>query len=777
MHNSYFRNIILVVFFLTLIFNCVSLAQPIDAGPNLAVCPGTQVNLSAVINPGMSAAGPATNITNIMSCDDCSSPVINIGFTFNFYGNDYTQCVVTSNGYLTFDLNNANGYSPWSITAAIPNTNLPRNAIMAPWQDINPAIGGVDIIRYQLFGTAPYRVFVVEFLDVGMFSCGQSFCYGGQIKLYETTNVIETHIANKPLCSSWNGGRAIHGLHNATGTIAHVVPGRNFPNQWTATNDGKRFTPNGNNNYTITNIPFNPTILGTTPPSNLFQWFIAGNNTVQATGLTYNPIPTSTTNYVIKYTYSSCGGFTFSDTVTVSMTNLSPQIAGTNTYCEGDSTLIYTTQLYNAYLWSNGATTDSIWVTQGSYTVQVTDANGCTGNSQPYQVTALPLPQPAITGPNEYCAGSSVNLQTTVSYANYLWNTGDVSSDITVTAGDYTVTVTDANGCVSVSQPFNVIENPLPTPVIQGQNIYCEGGPNTLSTTQTYTQYLWSDNSTNSTLTLYGGGTGSYVVTVTDSNNCVGTSAPFDVTEVILTPAITGVEDFCEGSSISLGVSNGPYASYLWSTGSTSSEILATGGSYTVTVTDINGCTKSASALAPATPAPTAAFFATPQPALISAPVISFVNTSSPDAITFQWDFAGFGSSSEENPIFEFTEPGFWDVTLQVWNYLGCTDSVAQTIEIKPQSEIYVPNAFTPDGDGLNDVFFAHGNDLIGRHIELHVYNRWGQRVYYGTSVEKPWDGTYNGEPCPPGVYAYRLFYKDQEGKIYRFMGNVNLIR
>ncbi len=775
--TSYIKFFVAFIAFLFLGVSYVSLAQPIDAGQNLAVCPGTPVNLSAVINPGMPSASPATNVTNIMSCDDCSSPVVNIGFPFTFYGNTYTQCVITSNGYITFNLANASGYSPWSITNAIPNPALPTNAIMAPWQDINPAIGGVDIIRYQLFGTAPNRVFVVEYLDVGMFSCGQSFCYGGQIKLYEGTNIIETHIANKPLCSSWNSGSAIHGLHNANGTIAHVVPGRNYPNQWTATNDGKRFTPNGNNNYTITNIPFSPTILGNTPPNSSFQWFIAGNPTVQATGLTYNPTPTNTTNYVIRYTYSSCGGFTFSDTVTVSMTQITPQIAGVNTYCAGDSTLIYTTQPYNVYLWSNGSTSDSIWVTQGSYTVQVTDANGCTGNSSAYQVTELPLPQPVITGDNEYCAGGNVSLQTTQTYSDYLWNTNETSSSITVTAGDYTVTVTDANGCVSVSQPFTVIENPLPEPVIQGNSVYCEGGPNVLSTTQSYSQYVWSNNSTNSSITLYGGGSGSYVVTVTDNNNCVSSSAPFDVTEVILTPAITGVQEFCEGSAITLGVSNGPYAQYLWNTGSTAPEISVTGGEYTVTVTDINGCTKSASALAPATPAPTAAFNATPQPALISAPIITFVNASSPDAITFQWDFAGFGTSSEQNPIFEFSEPGFWDITLQVWNYLGCTSTVTQTIEIKPQSEIYIPNAFTPNGDGINETFFAHGNDLIDRHIEVHVFNRWGQRVYLGTSVEKPWDGTCNGELCPSGVYTYRIFYKDQEGKIYRFMGNVNLIR
>jgi len=711
-----------------------------------------------------------------MSCDDCSSPVINIGFTFTFYGINYTQCVVTSNGYITFNLANANGYSPWSISSGIPNPSLPINAIMAPWQDINPNLTPAnDIIRYQTFGTAPNRVFIVEYLDVGMFSCGTSFCYGSQIKLYESTNVIETHIANKPLCASWNSGYAIHGLHNSTGTLAAVVPGRNFPNQWVATNDGKRFTPNGAN-YTISNIPFNPTILGTIPPASSFQWFVAGNPTVIGTGTSLTTTPTTTTNYVIKYTYSSCGGFSFTDTVKVTMSNLTPTVTGNNQYCAGNNTTLSTTNAYASYQWSNGATTSSIDVTAGSYTVQVTDANGCTGNSPAFTVTENPLPQPIISGLTEYCIGDSVQLQTTTPYSAYEWSSGAITANTYVQAGSYTVTVTDANGCINSSQAFDVVENSLPVPIIQGLSIYCEGGPNTLNTSVPYAQYAWSNASTNADITLYGG-SGTYTVTVTDANGCTGTSAPFQTTEVILYPAINGIQPFCEGTSIPVGVDNGPYAQYTWSNGDQSEFTLATGGNYQVIVTDINGCTKSASAFIPATPSPIASFYATPQPALISEPMVNFINTSSADAVNYQWNFASFGTSTEENPYFEFEESGFFDVTLQVWNYLGCTATVTETIEIKPQSLIFIPNAFTPNGDELNPTFFPSGNNLVGKHIEVHVYNRWGQRMYYGTSPDKPWDGTYEGEPCPPGIYIYRIFYKDDEAKIYRFMGHVNLIR
>ena len=104
------------------------------------------------------------------------------------------------------------------------------------------------------------------FAGIPMFSC-TDICYTSQIKLFEGTNIIETHIAQKVLCTTWNDGAAIHGLHNSTGTIANIVTGldgieRNYPNQWTCENDGWSFTPNGPNDYTIQNITFAPAVAG-----------------------------------------------------------------------------------------------------------------------------------------------------------------------------------------------------------------------------------------------------------------------------------------------------------------------------------------------------------------------------------------------------------------------------------------------------------------------------------------------------------------------------------
>ncbi len=180
-------------------------------------------------------AGTALTLT-----DDVHSPVVNIGFTFCFNGTNYTQCVISSNNYITFNLANAGLYSPY-ITVAIPSGTpaQPHNAVLDPWQDINPGVGGS--VFYQTLGVAPYRRFVVSYLNVPMFLCtGQ--LYSSQIVLYERTNCIESLILSKPICATWNNGNAVQGLQNNGGTSATTVLGRNNT-QWTATAEGRFFSP------------------------------------------------------------------------------------------------------------------------------------------------------------------------------------------------------------------------------------------------------------------------------------------------------------------------------------------------------------------------------------------------------------------------------------------------------------------------------------------------------------------------------------------------------
>ncbi|MBL4587592.1 MAG: T9SS type A sorting domain-containing protein, partial [Flavobacteriales bacterium] len=124
--------------------------------------------------------------------------------------------------------------------------SVPINAILGPWQDINPAFngsaGGGGRVSYATYGVPPYRRFVASYDTVPMFSCTQ-LEFTNQIVIYESLNVIDINIANKPLYETWNGGAAIEGIQNQDGTEAYVIPGRNFPELWTAQYDSYRFVP------------------------------------------------------------------------------------------------------------------------------------------------------------------------------------------------------------------------------------------------------------------------------------------------------------------------------------------------------------------------------------------------------------------------------------------------------------------------------------------------------------------------------------------------------
>jgi len=178
--------------------------------------------------------------TPIFLTDDLHSASIPMGFGFCYNGVTYTDAIISSNNYITFDPFLANTYSPWN-TVAVPSLTPGQvaNSIMLPWQDINPATGGN--IFYTTLGTAPFRRFVVTYLNVPMFSC-TSQLYTSQMILYESSNCIGTMIDQKPICLSWNNGEAVHGLQNLDATQAITVTGRNNT-AWAANSSGHLFTP------------------------------------------------------------------------------------------------------------------------------------------------------------------------------------------------------------------------------------------------------------------------------------------------------------------------------------------------------------------------------------------------------------------------------------------------------------------------------------------------------------------------------------------------------
>lgn len=198
----------------------------------------TPITFAPAPNVGISLVG------GFGSADDGVSQAIQIGFDFCFYGVTYSEVYVGTNGWVSF----SSGQPATFTSAPIPSPaiNFPKNCIMAPWQDWWSNLNGSGNIVYQTLGTAPFRRFVVSFVGVPLFSCTSDFGTF-QIILNECSNTIEVHIANKPPCPGWAGGTAVLGLHNATGTAAHPVPGRNST-QWVVpptAPEGWLFVPDG----------------------------------------------------------------------------------------------------------------------------------------------------------------------------------------------------------------------------------------------------------------------------------------------------------------------------------------------------------------------------------------------------------------------------------------------------------------------------------------------------------------------------------------------------
>jgi len=279
-----------------------------------------------------------------------------------------------------------------------------------------------------------------------------------------------------------------------------------------------------------------------------------------------------------------------------------PPITGNLFFCSGSSTVL-DAGVYDSYLWSSGATTQTISVnTSGTYTVTVDD--GGTPLTFSETVVEFQNPTPIITGNSSFCSGTNTQIDAGAGYTDYLWNSGSSNQTISVsTAGTYTVTVTDGNTCTA-SANTTIIENPNPTPIITGNLSYCIGFSTTLDAGSNYTTYLWNDGS--SVQTLLVSNPGDYTVTVTDGNGCTGSTSVSVIQNQATTTNISanGPLTFCDGDSVRLSADLG-YSSYLWSNGAISRTTKAfSSGVYIVTVTDANGCTSSSDVTVTVNPNP-----------------------------------------------------------------------------------------------------------------------------------------------------------------------------
>jgi gliding motility-associated-like protein len=741
--------------------------------------------------------------------DDTQSNIFNIGFTFCFYGQTYTQFRIGSNGWVSLGA----GAQPFTFTSlSIPTANaaVPKNCIMSPWQDWNPGIGGQ--VRYQVQGTAPCRKLVVSWIGVPMYSC-TNLQGTFHIVLYESTNYIETYIANKPNCPQWAGGTAVHGIHDATGTQAVTVIGRNSQ-QWTAVNDARRWTPSG------------PAVIPT------LTWYQIGNPVPIATGvnqITVTP-PVQGANYTCHLEYPACntgwstcnaGAGLGPDTVFVQpgppVLN-QPNFVTTNPLCNGNCNGSITVNPTNGtapfnYVWTTAQNTQTINnLCAGTYTVTVTDVNNCTVTANATLINPPALQLPLMAANNPVCFGNCngtaiVNPIDGIAPYTYLWSNGQITQTaIGLCAGTYNVTVTDANGCPA-SNTITLINPPM---VVVG-NITSLDTICYLSTNETYSvpnlgagySYNWSsvgnitlgqgtNNITVNWSTLPPGFIpGAVNVVSINQNGCTSLPQAVDVYILNVLPTIDSIAPLCDYANCVTLIGNPIGGTFTGNgiNGNTFCPSPLITGTNTITYTYVqSNCTFDTTRSITVYPRPAISQIQNNLGNLTS----EFIELCEGDSISrvYSATVSGGGNivwilnqDSIANPTLLISWNSFGTFTFSVVGYQnGCVSypvTFATTIQRCPEELIYIPNTFTPDGNENNNTWlpvFTSGFDPTD--FYLTIFNRWGELVFKSYDSTAAWDGTYNNTMCQDGTYTWIIVYGDKNtDKETLIKGNVILIR
>ncbi len=505
--------------------------------------------------------------------------------------------------------------------------------------------------------------------------------------------------------------------------------------------------------------------------------------------LTDSPLVPSTT-YVATGTTNGCSS-TSQGIITVTP---SPSVTVTNSAtCLGfPATLTATAVNQTSITWSSGETAVfSITKNPGAlgantYTVTVTGANPACIDTAIATIFVNPNPVVTVTSSPDVCLGQTSTLTATGAATAYSWLPGGSAlNPLTVVAplGStvYTVTGTiTATGCTG-TQTGTITVNPIPLVTVTPPQTICQGGTANITASGAQT-YVWSPNiGATGDVTPPVGSNNSYTVTGTLAN-CSNTA----VTNVAVNPLPTftvSSTSVCAGVLATLIASpSGGGVTYTWIPGGSIADSitvsLQSSTTYTVTATTTSSCTATGTGAITVFPNPSPGFDA-PQKITLSEANLTFSDKESTNAIikAWLWNFGDSTTSILQNPQHIYADTGLFNICLNVVSNGGCVGSICKDIIIIPDLLVYIPNAFTPDGDGLNDGFGFKNSGLTSKGFEFRIFDRWGEQMYYTNDISGLWDGTFKGAPCQQDVYVYTILVVDNFGKEKKYLGNITLVR
>lgn len=523
-----------------------------------------------------------------------------------------------------------------------------------------------------------------------------------------------------------------------------------------------------------------------------------------------NITPISTKTYTIEVT-DACDNSVY-DSVEVIVNGITVDAGQDTAICAGDSITLTATGA-TTYQWSNGSVTPSITVSPAATTTYfVTGTALCTGEDS---VTVQVNPLPVINiqaSQDSVCAGEFTSLSASGA-STWSWSStpsdnsllGQETQDtITVSPNQsttYLVTGTDQYGCES-SASHIIVAKPSPTSDFAVlDTLICTGEPTTVvygGSSSTNAQFFWYFDNGHAS----GSGSGPYQVqwdsagqkTITLS--VVDMQCPSDETArsvgVQAHPEVGFTASPTEGcptltvsfTDTSSNVSQNPQYQWKFGNGGVSYQHDPT-FNYTesgwfdvsLTVTNSNGCqsTMIVEDMVHVFPVPVASFTHNPEFGSEFDPLIKFYDRSTGNITSWWWHTGD--STFYDVPDFhhQYADTGTYDVSLVVTNADGCTDTVSYEVLIRPDYTFFVPTAFTPDGDLLNDEFKVFG--LNNQAFAMNIYDRWGGLVFESNDINRGWDGTINGKDAPVGIYVVVIYYTDVHGLRHSHYGHVTLLR
>ncbi|HZF99389.1 MAG TPA: choice-of-anchor L domain-containing protein [Chitinophagales bacterium] len=483
-------------------------------------------------------------------------------------------------------------------------------------------------------------------------------------------------------------------------------------------------------------------------------------------------------------TVVTTGGPTLTGTVTNSTCN---QANGSIDVSVSGGTTPY------GFSWSNGLVTEDMGgLLEGTYTLTLSDAAGCT-LSESFAVASTTNPSITFTTVDPVCTAANGQIDITVTNGTapfaFAWNTGDAAEDLTaVPSGSYSMTVTDANNC-SATTLVDLVALAAPPIGIDGLvEDVCVGSAFTAAANG-YDSYTWTpatglSASTGAVVTVTVNANETYLVIGTDANGC-SDSLSFNVTAVpYASVSYTDTFGGCEPLAVTLtALTQNASSVQWWANGqliSTQTTVLHNfyAGSYDGMLVAISpaGCNDTVTMpdFVNVLPSPSADFRVTRTFAEGSLFTYAFTNATL-NATGYSWSFGDGTTETVADPIHAFPDYGQYQIVLTAYNDFSCTDTAMRFIAIDVPHEVFIPNTFTPNGDGANDLFRVYGMGI--RVYKLTVFDRLGERVFEAEGNQPEWDGSFKGQPVNTGTFVYYTEIEFLDGLVRREWGDVNVLR